>query len=114
VREIASIYNISVADKPPNSCLASRIPFGIKITKESLKRIELSEEKVKEIFKVRQVRVRDHGDIARIEIASNEMKKMFDIQKLNQVDAELKGIGFKFVSLDLTGYKSGKLIVIND
>ena len=42
------------------------------------------------------------------------MKKMFDIQKLNQVDAELKGIGFKFVSLDLTGYKSGKLIVIND
>ncbi|HEX5187295.1 MAG TPA: ATP-dependent sacrificial sulfur transferase LarE [Nitrososphaeraceae archaeon] len=114
VREIASIYNISVADKPPNSCLASRIPFGIKITKESLKRIELSEEKVKEIFKVRQVRVRDHGDIARIEIASNEMKKMFDIQKLKQIDAELKGIGFKFVSLDLTGYKSGRLIVIND
>jgi len=114
VREIARKYTLSVADKPSNSCLASRIPIGIDITKESLKKIELSEEKVKEIFKVRQVRVRDHGDIARIEIASNEMKKMFDIQKLNQVDAELKGIGFKFVSLDLTGYKSGKLIVIND
>jgi uncharacterized protein len=114
VREIARKYNISVADKPPNSCLASRIPFGIDITKENLKKIELSEEKVKEIFKVRQVRVRDHGDIARIEIANNEMEKMFDIQKLNQIDGELKRIGFKFVSLDLTGYKSGKLIVIND
>lgn len=114
IREIAKKYGISVANKPPNSCLASRIPHGNHITRDKLKKIEKSEEKVKELFNVSHVRVRDHGDIARIEIGIEEMEKMFDMKKLYQLDTELKGIGFIYVSLDISGYKSGKLTVIND
>ena len=114
IREIAKKYNISVANKPSNSCLASRIPYGNNITQEKLKKIEISEEKVKELFNISHVRVRDHGDIARIEIGRDEMEKMFDMRKLNQLDTELKNTGFKYVSLDLYGYRSGKLTVIND
>ncbi|HEX5981406.1 MAG TPA: ATP-dependent sacrificial sulfur transferase LarE [Nitrososphaeraceae archaeon] len=114
IREIARRYNISVANKPSNSCLASRIPYGNDITQEKLKKIEIAEEKVKELFNISQVRVRDHGEIARIEIGRDEMEKMFNKLKLYQLDLELKNIGFKYASLDLYGYRSGKLIVIND
>ena len=114
IREIARRYNISVANKPSNSCLASRIPYGNNITQEKLKKIEIAEEKVKELFDIKHVRVRDHGEIARIEIGRDEMEKMFNKKKLNELDLELKSIGFKYASLDLYGYRSGKLIVIND
>jgi uncharacterized protein len=114
IREIAREYNISVANKPSNSCLASRIPYGNNITQEKLKKIEIAEEKVKEFFDISHVRVRDHGEIARIEVGRNEMEKMFNKIKLNQLDLELKNIGFKYSSLDLYGYRSGQLIVIND
>mgnify|MGYP003288658602 FL=1 len=114
IREIARRYNISVANKPSNSCLASRIPYGNNITQEKLKKIEIAEEKVKELFNISHVRVRDHGEIARIEIGRDEMEKMFNKLKLYQLDLELKNIGFKYASLDLYGYGSGKLIVIND
>ncbi len=114
IREIARRYNISVANKPSNSCLASRIPYGNNITQEKLKKIEIAEEKVKELFDIKHVRVRDHGEIARIEIGRDEMEKMFNKKKLNELDLELKNIGFKYASLDLYGYRSGKLIVIND
>jgi len=114
IREIARRYNISVANKPSNSCLASRIPYGNNITQEKLKKIEIAEEKVKELFDISHVRVRDHGEIARIEIGRDEMEKMFNKKKLNELDLELKNIGFKYASLDLYGYRSGNLIVIND
>ena len=114
IREIARRYNISVANKPSNSCLASRIPYGNNITQEKLKKIELAEEKVKELFGVSRVRVRDHGEIARIEIGRDEMEKMFNKLKLDQLDLELKKMGFRYASLDLYGYRAGKLIVIND
>jgi uncharacterized protein len=114
IREFARRYNISVANKASNSCLASRIPYGNNITQEKLKKIETAEEKVKELFNINHVRVRDHGEIARIEIGKDEMEKMFDKLKLNQLDLELKNIGFKYASLDLYGYRTGNLIVIND
>jgi uncharacterized protein len=114
IREFARRYNISVANKASNSCLASRIPYGNNITQEKLKKIETAEEKVKELFNINHVRVRDHGEIARIEIGRDEMEKMFDKLKLNQLDLELKNIGFKYASLDLYGYRTGNLIVIND
>ncbi|HEU5461996.1 MAG TPA: ATP-dependent sacrificial sulfur transferase LarE [Nitrososphaeraceae archaeon] len=114
IREIAREYNISVANKPSNSCLASRIPYGNNITQEKLKKIEIAEEIVKELFDISHVRVRDHGEIARIEVGRDEMEKMFNKIKLNQLDQELKNIGFKYASLDLYGYRSGQLVVIND
>lgn len=106
VRNIAKSNNLSVYDKPSNSCLASRIPHGIPVTFEKLKRIETAESLVRSIFKVKQVRVRDHQDIARIEVGREEIKDMFDTVKLSQIDSKLKDLGFKHIALDLLGYKS--------
>lgn len=106
VRNIAKSNNLSVYDKPSNSCLASRIPHGMAVTLEKLKRIETAELLIKSIFKVRQVRVRDHQDIARIEVGKEEIKDMFDLEKISVVDSKLKDLGFKHIALDLSGYKN--------
>jgi uncharacterized protein len=106
VRNIAKSNNLSVYDKPSNSCLASRIPHGMPVTFEKLKRIETAESLVKSIFKVKQVRVRDHQDTARIEVGRGEIKVMFDTIKLSEIDSKLKDLGFIHIALDLSGYKS--------
>jgi len=106
VRSIAKSNNLSVFDKPSNSCLASRIPHGLPVTFEKLKRIEAAESLVRSIFNVKQVRVRDHQGLARIEVAKEEIKEMLDTIKLSTVDSELKNLGFKHVALDLSGYKT--------
>ncbi|HYY86258.1 MAG TPA: ATP-dependent sacrificial sulfur transferase LarE [Nitrososphaeraceae archaeon] len=106
VRNIAKSNNLSVYDKPSNSCLASRIPHGMPVTLEKLKRIELAESLIKSIFNVKQVRVRDHQDIARIEVGKEEIEEMFDSEKISDVDSKLKKMGFKHIALDLSGYKS--------
>jgi uncharacterized protein len=113
IRSIAKSNNLSVFDKPSNSCLASRIPHGIPVTFEKLKRIETAEILVKSVFNVRQVRVRDHQDTARIEVGRQEFKEMFDTDKLLAIDSKLKNLGFKYVALDLSGYKSRDNININ-
>ena len=113
IRSIAKSNNLSVFDKPSNSCLASRIPHGIPVTFEKLKRIETAEILVKSVFNVRQVRVRDHQDTARIEVGREEFNEMFDTDKLLTIDSKLKNLGFKYVALDLSGYKSRDNININ-
>lgn len=112
IRKIAKNFGLSISNKPSNSCLASRIPYGKKITQEKLTKIENAEKIVKELFKVEQVRVRDHEKIARIEIGANEFGKMFDSNKLKILNSKLTEIGFQYVTLDLAGYKSGNLVVI--
>lgn len=106
VRNIAKSNKLSVYDKPSNSCLASRIPHGNPVTLEKLKRIEMAESFIKSISKVRQVRVRDHQDVARIEVGKEEIKDMFDLQKISEIDSKLKELGFKHIALDLSGYKN--------
>lgn len=113
IRSIAKSNNLSVFDKPSNSCLASRIPHGIPVTFEKLKRIETAEILVKSIFNVRQVRVRDHQDTARIEVGREELKEMFDTDKLLAIDSKLKNLGFRYVALDLSGYKNRDNINMN-
>ena len=108
IRYIAKEHGLSVYDKPSNACLASRIPTGTEVTYEKLRRIENSETMVKSIFAVRQVRVRDHGDAARIEVGRDELAKTFDVEKMALLDAKLKQLGFKYVSFDAAGYRSGK------
>ena len=114
IRKIAKRFGLSIYDKPSNSCLASRIPTGDKVTYEKLQRIENAEIIVKTIIGVKQVRVRDHGELARIEVGKDELQKMFDIDKLALLDRKLKEIGFKFVSVDATGYKTGKLVMVDN
>ncbi len=112
VRQIANSLNLSIFDKPSNACLASRIPRGTQVTADKLKRIEQAEIVVKKLFGVKQVRVRDHGEIARIEVGRNERKLLFDQEKLDQLDAELKKLGFKFVAIEASGYKTGSLNLV--
>jgi uncharacterized protein len=112
IRSIARHFGLSINDKPSNACLASRIPRGVEVTFEKLRKIEESEILIKKIFNVRQVRVRDHGEIARIEVERNELTKLFDIDKLALLDIQLKNIGYRFVSIDISGYRSGNLVIV--
>ena len=111
VRAIARYSGLSVHNRPSNSCLASRIPTGITITYDKLRRIENAETIVKALFSVSQVRVRDYGEIARIEIPSEELSKLFDMAKLHALDRQVKKQGFRFVTIDTGGYKSGNLSI---
>jgi uncharacterized protein len=106
VRQLAVKYGLPNSDKPANPCLASRIPFGSKITKERLKRIAKAEEFLCSLgFKV--VRVRDHGDLARVEVAKSELEKALKLG--DEIVENLKRLGYTFVMLDLEGYRSGSL-----
>ena len=114
IRSIAQECGLSFYDKPSNACLASRIPRGISVTYDKLCRIEKSEIIVKRLSEAKQVRVRDHGDIARIEVAPLELSKLFDLDKLAKIDVELRNLGFKYVTIDIRGYRSGNLVIIEE
>jgi uncharacterized protein len=116
VREIAKLLGLSIADKPSSACLASRIPYGQKITLEKIKRIAEAEKLIKEMVKVKQVRVRDHEAIARIEVDPNERKLFFNEKIMDEVSQKLQALGFKFVALELSGYTQGSLnkLIINN
>jgi uncharacterized protein len=86
---------------------------GSEVTYEKLQRIETAEIIVKTIFSVKQVRVRDHDDLARIEVGKDELYKMFDVNKLALLDDKLKELGFKFVSVDAAGYRTGKMVIMD-
>jgi uncharacterized protein len=114
IRSIAQECALSVYDKPSNACLASRIQRGISVTYDKLRRIEKSEIIVKRLSEAKQVRVRDHGDIARIEVAPLELSKLFDLDILAKIDNELRNLGFKYVTVDIRGYRNGNLVIIED
>jgi uncharacterized protein len=113
IREIAKMVGLSVYDKPSNSCLASRIPWGQRVTAEKLARIEFGETIVKQLTNVKQVRVRDIDGSAKIEV-EKQMISRFDQNVLKQITEKLKMIGFTSVEVDQEGYKPGKINVIAD
>lgn len=114
VRNYAKSVNLSVYDRPSNSCLASRIPWGELVTAERLLRIENGEILIKQLFGVKQVRVRDLDGIAKIEVLPEEIKLLVDKNKFMKLDSKLKKLGFKAVVVDPEGYRSGNLNVIMD
>ncbi len=114
IREYAQKVGLSVYDRPSNSCLASRIPWGQEVTAERLARIEAGEIMVKQFFGIRQVRVRDFNGIAKIEVWKEEMYLLLDQPKLSKLIENLKQIGFTSVVVDPEGYRPGKLNVIVD
>ena len=114
VRSVAKKVGLSIHDKPSNSCLASRIPWGSKVTSEKLARIEKSEMMVKQLFGVRQVRVRDFGNRANIEVDKDEIILLDDKKKISALTEYMNGYGFDMVVIDPNGYRSGKLNVIMD
>ena len=113
IRDIAKSVELSVFDKPSNSCLASRIPWGQRVTAERLARIEYGEILVKQLTKTKQVRVRDFNGIAKIEV-EKEMISVFNDDILKQLNVKLQMIGFSSVQIDPEGYKPGKINVIAD
>jgi uncharacterized protein len=106
IRYLAKTNNLSIHDKPSNSCLASRIPHGSEVTLLKLKRIENSESVIQNTSKLRNIRVRDHGDLARIEIDKKEFMKILDSETLQELVTNLKIFGYKYITLDLEGYRS--------
>lgn len=108
IRQLSKELGLSTWDKPALACLATRIPYGEEITEEKLKMIEESESYLEKLgFK--QFRLRYHGDLARIEVAPEERTKLFDLALMDQISEELKKIGFTFVTMELSGYKTGSM-----
>jgi len=113
IRKTAKLVGLSVFDRPSNSCLASRIPWGQRVTAEKLARIEFGETIVKQLTKIKQVRVRDINGLAKIEV-DDKMIFVFNDIILKQITEKLKMVGFIAVEVDPEGYKPGKINVIAD
>ena len=111
IRALAQKLGLSVYNKPPLACLASRIPFGEQITKEKLDRVGKAEQLIKKISGVRQLRVRDHNGLARIEVGRDERNLLFTVEVIDKIAGELKQLDFKFVTLDLEGYRTGSMLL---
>ncbi|MGL4485236.1 MAG: ATP-dependent sacrificial sulfur transferase LarE, partial [Anaerovoracaceae bacterium] len=112
IREELKARGIPYWDKPSYSCLATRIPFGEFITEDKLEAISVAEATLR-TFGFKQVRARIHGElgnaICRIEVPKEEIPKFFDEDLLKSINDIFKGLGFKYVSLDLGGYKQGNM-----
>jgi uncharacterized protein len=108
IRELSRRFGLPTWDKPAFACLASRIPYGERISRERLYRVEQAEELLKG-FGFRQFRVRSHGDIARIEVAPEERRRFFDETVLDTLSRSLKSLGFLYVAFEAEGYAMGNL-----
>lgn len=108
IRQLAEFAGLRVWDKPASACLSSRIEYGRPVTREALEQVERGEE-ILRAMGLRQFRVRHHGEIARIEIAREEMAQMLSVEAFERLTREFKALGFKFVTLDLEGFRSGSM-----
>jgi uncharacterized protein len=106
VRELAQALELSNWDKPAAACLSSRIPRGIPITIESLRRVEQAEN-ILQAEGFRHVRVREHGEVARIEVGAEEFSRLNQPDLRTHISACLRKAGFRFVCVDLEGYRPG-------
>ena len=108
IRELSHARGLPTWDKPAMACLSSRIPYGTPVTLEALTRIATAEASLR-LLGLRQVRVRHHDDVARIETDAAGMTLLFDETRRARAVAEVKAAGYTFVALDLAGYRSGSL-----
>lgn len=106
VRELAQEYGLSVASKPAAPCLATRFPYGTALTYEKMEQVEKGEEFLKG-FAFKDVRLRVHGDIARIEVCGTDFGKLMEHRE--KIISYLKGLGYLYVTLDLEGFRSGSM-----
>jgi pyridinium-3,5-biscarboxylic acid mononucleotide sulfurtransferase len=108
IRELSRQVDLPVWDRPASACLSSRIAYGIEVTPERLAIVEKGEEAVRALG-FRQFRVRYHDELARIEIAQDELPRALDPAMTRKFVEIFKGLGFKFVTLDLEGFRSGSM-----
>src|ERR1035437_1492075 len=108
IRELSRLADLPTWDRPASACLSSRIPYGTPVTIETVKTVEAGEESIKALG-FRQFRVRFHGEVVRIEIAREEMERALTMEMAQRFTSIFKSLGFKYVSLDLEGYRQGSL-----
>jgi uncharacterized protein len=113
IRELSRLAGLPTWDRPASACLSSRIPYGTPVTIETVKTIETGEERIKALG-FRQFRVRYHGDVVRIEIAREEMPKALTLEMAAHFTEIFKSLGFRYVTLDLEGYRQGSLNEVLD
>jgi pyridinium-3,5-biscarboxylic acid mononucleotide sulfurtransferase len=108
IRELSRRADLPTWDRPAAACLSSRIPYGTPVTVENVKIVEVGEEELKALG-FRQFRVRFHGEVARIEIAREEMERALSLEMAARFTQIFKKLGFRYVTLDLEGYRQGSL-----
>lgn len=106
IRELSRTLGLPTWDKPATPCLSSRFPYGQEITAEALGRVNKAESFIKK-FGVKELRVRNHSDVARIEIMPEDFPKLLDGTAREEVTGFLKLLGFKYITIDLQGFRSG-------
>ena len=108
IRELSRLAGLRTWDRPASACLSSRVPYGTPVTPATVKTVENGEEAIK-LLGFRQFRVRYHGELVRIEIATDEMEKALNMQTAQALTKIFKGLGFHYVTLDLQGYRQGAM-----
>jgi pyridinium-3,5-biscarboxylic acid mononucleotide sulfurtransferase len=108
IRELARIAGLRIWDKPASACLSSRVEYGRPVTPEALRVVEQGEDALRQMG-FRQVRVRDHGKIVRIEIARDELPRALNPEMAAEFSRIFKTLGFSYVTLDLEGFRSGSM-----
>jgi pyridinium-3,5-biscarboxylic acid mononucleotide sulfurtransferase len=113
IRQLSMAMGLPTWDKPAFACLSSRFPYGHRITKEKLHMVDQAEQYLLDQG-FRQVRVRHHGDMARIEVSAGERSRFFDTELMDRVHETFKTLGFAYTALDLKGYRTGSLNEVID
>jgi uncharacterized protein len=108
IRQLAAQAGLRIWDKPASACLSSRIEYGRPVTREALSAVEQGEDALRQLG-FRQVRVRHHGEIARIEIAREELSRAMTLETAAEFTRIFKALGFSYVTLDLEGFRSGSM-----
>jgi uncharacterized protein len=108
IRRLSRAVGLPTADLPASACLSSRLPYGTEVTVERLRQVELGEERLRELG-FQQVRLRHHGELARVEIEPSELPRALSPEMSARIVDRVKPLGFRYVSLDLEGYRTGSL-----
>jgi len=108
IRHLSKTIGLPTWSKPSSPCLSSRFPYGVEITKNALKRVEMSEAFLGRLGFI-EIRVRNYNEMAKIELKAEDIDKLFDKELRESIVEELKKIGYKHIALDLEGFRSGKL-----
>ena len=113
IRSLSKELGLPTWDKPAFACLSSRFPYGHEITREKLQMVDRAEQYLLDLG-FRQVRVRHHGDLARIEVSTAERSRFFDPDLMDRVYEKFKAFGFAYTALDLKGYRTGSMNEVID
>ncbi len=108
IRELSRRAGLPTWDRPAAACLSSRVPYGTPVTIQTIKTVEVGEEEMK-LLGFRQFRVRFHDELVRIEVAREELPRALDLAMADQFTQVFRKLGFKYVTLDLQGYRQGSL-----